>query len=83
MQLRFRHVAIALGLMTAAAPASSQVLEQLEDQNLGSMLRLFGDSDEVSVRSFLGDYAMKLRSDLGLSLHWNNERVVETLRRHL
>ncbi len=68
-------MALALGLCAAAAPASGSMME-LEDQNLGSMLRLFTDSDQVSVRSFLGDYAFKLRSDLGLNFHWNNERVM-------
>jgi len=68
-------VSLSLGLLVATAPASGSMMDA-EDQNLGSMLRLFGDSDQVSVRSLLGDYNIKLRGDLGLNVHWNNERVV-------
>lgn len=46
-----------------------------EEQNGESLMRLFADSDHVSVRSWIGDYAMTLRSDVTLAMHWNNERV--------
>lgn len=47
-----------------------------EDPAAGSMLRTFTDSDHVSVRSWMGNCALSLRKDAGLSLHYNNERVV-------
>jgi Protein of unknown function (DUF3570) len=47
-----------------------------DEQTVGYMLRYFGDSDHVTVRSSVGDYAMTLDHGVGLSIHWNNERVV-------
>jgi len=42
----------------------------------GSLLRLFNDSQNVSVRSMMGDYRFTLPRDQALTLHWNNERVL-------
>ncbi|HYM82501.1 MAG TPA: DUF3570 domain-containing protein [Candidatus Limnocylindria bacterium] len=67
-------MAIGVGLCAASTPASAAGLA-LDEQTPGAMLRHFTDSDKVSVRSWMGDYALALQSGVGLDVHWNNERV--------
>jgi hypothetical protein len=57
----------------SAAPAAA--VSPLDEQTAGSLLRFFTGSDHISVRSVSGEYALGLPRDLGLSIHWNNERV--------
>lgn len=47
-----------------------------DEQNAGTVLRLFSDSDKVAVRSYVGSYALALRNDWALDIEWMNERVV-------
>jgi hypothetical protein len=74
VQLNAR-VRVVLGLAAGVAVATPCAALPLEDQTAGSLLRIFTDSDHVSVRSLVGDYAFSLRHDMALSIHWNNERV--------
>lgn len=66
-------ILVAAGLCLAPAPGAAFV--RVEDQTVGSLLRLFTDSDHVSVRSFVGDYALSLPRDLSMRVQWNHERV--------
>jgi hypothetical protein len=54
----------------------SEALDPFEEQTVGTMLRVFTDSDDVGVRSLISDYEMALLGGMALSVHWNNERVV-------
>ena len=47
----------------------------LDESTANAMLRVFTDSDHVTVRSVNGDTDMMLQPNLALSLHWNNEHV--------
>jgi len=67
---------IVVGLALAAGVARPALAEDaLEDAASGSMVRYFIDSGHVTVRSFVNDATVALRKDLGLTLHWNNEKV--------
>lgn len=61
--------------LAVAAPCAAQDFTLGEESKAGSLMRWFTDSDQVSVRSWSGDYAWPLKS-AALSLHLNNERVV-------
>ncbi len=71
--------ALPLGFAVAAlaalgpAPAASAPADLARGETL---LRLFGDSQNVAVRSLMGDYRFDLPRDAALGLHWNHERVV-------
>jgi hypothetical protein len=67
--------AIALSLCASASPAAA-ASDLVEDPTLDYLLQYFNGSDKVGVRSSIATFAMPLRPDLGLTLHWNNERVV-------
>lgn len=64
-------LAVALGVISAlplhAAPS--------DDTRGGTLLRLFNDSQKISVRSVVGDYRFTLPRDYSLGLQLNNERV--------
>ena len=76
MQVRAREAGIALALTACALGAGSVAAAPLGDEPTAtSMLRLFTDSDRVSVRSLTGEYSMPLRGNTAFSLHWNNEHV--------
>lgn len=66
--------ALAAGCGTAA-PAAVAMASAWEEPAANSLLRIFSDSDRVSVRSVMGDYALALPREAKLELHWNNERV--------
>jgi hypothetical protein len=71
---RGTSAAWALALLAAGtAPAGAWPLG--EEQTAGSLLRIFTDSKQVAVRSWMGDYALELPRGAALALHWNNERV--------
>ncbi len=76
MQLRNATLPLALALgatVLGAAPGVAQ--EAFDARDGGSLLRYFVDSDHVAVRSYINDYSLPLNPDLGVTLHWNNERV--------
>lgn len=76
MQLKrsLRPAALAVGLCAAwASPGAA--IPPMDDPTLGSLIRLFTDSDHVAVRSLMGDYTLGLKNDAALTIHWNNERV--------
>lgn len=76
MQLRCWHRRAVLGAALCVAWAAPCLAEDADQEpSLGSMLRVFTDSDHVGVRSYMGDCSMALRNNSGLSLHWNNEQV--------
>jgi hypothetical protein len=74
LSTRIRSVAIATGVGLACARVCS-AQETPDDQTLATLLRWFGDSNHVSVRSAVGDYSVPLANGTGLMLHWNNEKV--------
>lgn len=63
----------AAGLCACVASAAADVADG--ESGGGALLRLFSDSDRVSVRSMVGDYALALPRDLTLRVQWNRERV--------
>jgi hypothetical protein len=66
---------LAAGLaLVAAWPCAAQ--ESASEPDGTTLMRWFVDSDHVAVRSLVGDYTLPLRPGLGLTVHWNNERVV-------
>lgn len=70
-----KPLAVGTGLVTALAPACSRA-DVIDAATLNSMVRYFTDSEQISVRSVTNDYALPLKNNAALSLHWNNERVV-------
>jgi hypothetical protein len=59
-----------------AVPGSALAADALDTEPVvGSMLRLFTDSEQIAVRSLMGNYAFSMWRDAGVTLHWNNERV--------
>lgn len=77
MQLRtwLAPAAFALAGWCAAGVPRCAADPLAEEPGAGTLLRLFTDSEKVSVRSLMGDYDFSPRSDVGVALHWNNERV--------
>jgi hypothetical protein len=69
-----RSVAFATGVGLACARVCS-AQETPDDQVMATLLRLFGDSNHVTVRSAVGDYSMPFQNGVGMTLHWNNEKV--------
>ena len=71
--------ALRTGILLAAGliglGAGSGHAQTGDDPRGGSLLRMFNDSQHVSVRSLMGDYRFTLPREASLSLHWNNERV--------
>ena len=55
--------------------SSASAQEVSDPQSINGLIRLFADSKNVLVRSFIEDAAVPLNSNTLLSLHWNNERV--------
>ena len=74
MQLRTWCVAAAC----ASAVGSARPVEAgmaFDEQTVGPLFRYFADSDRVGVRSYMGDYTLTFPSQVGLTVHWNNEQV--------
>jgi Protein of unknown function (DUF3570) len=69
-----RPGAIAVSLCVACVPRA-HAAGAADDQTFNYLLRYFTDSEHVAVRSHIGDYAIPLSPDAGLSIHWNNEKV--------
>jgi len=69
-----RPIALTTGLAAIATPKCGAVT-LLDESTASSMLRVFTDSDHVNVRSLTGEYALPLKHEAALTLHWNNERV--------
>lgn len=67
--------ALAVGLCVSWSAAEAAPMA-LNDPTADYLLQFFTDSDHISVRSSIGSYAMALRENTALSMHWNNERVV-------
>jgi hypothetical protein len=62
----------------AAVPraGAAQALTPGSEPSVGALVRVFTDSDEVRVRSLMGDGSVPLGGRATLALHWNHERVV-------
>ncbi|TMQ73138.1 MAG: DUF3570 domain-containing protein [Candidatus Eisenbacteria bacterium] len=76
MQLRTQTAGLAVAAVLAAfVSTTARAGMAFDEQTLGPLFRYFSDSDHVGVRSVMGDYAFTLPSQVGLSLHWNNEQV--------
>lgn len=67
--------ALAVGLCASWSTAGAAPMA-LDDPTADYLLQFFTDSDHISVRSSIGNYAMTLRENTALSLSWNNERVL-------
>ena len=48
----------------------------IDEQTTECLMQIFSGSDDVIVRSAIGNYSLSLAGSAALSLHWNNERVV-------
>jgi hypothetical protein len=72
---RWMWSAAMLAVCGTAWPNHAGAADSFDEPALNSLLRVFTDSDRVSVRSLMGDYAFSLPRDAGLTVHWNNERV--------
>lgn len=66
---------VALGTSVGLAPPCS-AQDSSEPKEANGLLRYFIDSDKIVVRSYVEDFSMPIGRNLGLSMHWNNERVV-------
>jgi uncharacterized protein DUF3570 len=67
-------IAIVLGLgLGLASPCAAA--DATDPDAANGLMRVFSDSKHVSVRSFIQDVSVPLGSDVGLTLHWNNEHV--------
>lgn len=76
LQLTPTRAVVASGLCLAAlAPAARAATPFDDDPNAEVTMQLFTDSDHVSVRSQIGNCALRLPRDGTLSLQWNHERV--------
>jgi hypothetical protein len=66
-----------LCVLMAAAPVAGAPAEPLlgDEPRAGSLLRVFTDSDRVTVKSFNAGYAFTMPRQSLLNLHWNHERV--------
>lgn len=69
-----RSVFAVAGLLLLAGPSPVHAQESAAQPSSQSLFRLFNDSGRVSVRSFVQEFALPLRS-AQLGVHWNNERV--------
>lgn len=63
-------------LAGAGFAARAAAAEPSDPQAVNGLLRTFTDSDHVRVRSFVEEYSVPLGANMGLTVHWNNERVV-------
>jgi len=62
---------LCLGVSVHAGAASI-----VDEHGAETLMQYFTDSDRVMVRSAIGNYALTLKNDAVLSMHWNNEKVV-------
>lgn len=67
--------ALCVAAPAAAAPAGTAEPLGGDDPSAGSLLRVFTDSDRVTVKSYNGSYAFALPRQGTFNLHWNHERV--------
>lgn len=65
--------ALALGALLPAGRAQAVMLDQ---QTVQTLIQYFTDSDDVAVRSAIGEYSIALNGKSSFNVHWNNERVV-------
>ena len=66
--------AVALGL-TVAVAARCVAADADDPAAANGLMRYFGDSKNVMVRSFIQDVSVPLGGQMELMLHWNNEHV--------
>lgn len=67
-------MALASAAVTAwTVPTMAQTVDE---STMNTMVRLFTDSDHVTVRSLTGEYSLPVLGNSALSIHWNNERVM-------
>ena len=77
--MQLRPVLIAASLATFAAGlgfAESEATMVAGDPQAEYLMQLFSDSDEVAVRSLIGNCSIDLSTTSALALRWNNEQVV-------
>ncbi len=75
MTSRIRPWALAIAASAAGASACGAV-PMVTEPTLGTMFRMFTDSDQVSVRSMTSDADVPMPGASTLSFHFNNERVL-------
>ncbi|HTR97644.1 MAG TPA: DUF3570 domain-containing protein [Candidatus Acidoferrales bacterium] len=67
-------IALLAGACVAGAPRGAAA-DTADPATFSTLFRLFTDSENVTVRSAVGDYVWPIRSGVNLDVHWNNERV--------
>ena len=77
MQQLSRWLIALVGAAALCAACSTRCAadEFLDESSLSSLFRSFNDSQHISVRSIMNDYAFPRLGRANLTLHWNNERV--------
>lgn len=60
---------------TAAGASACGAVPLMDEPTLGTMLRIFTDSDRVGVRSMTSDVDVPVPGNSNLAIHFNNERV--------
>lgn len=69
-----RGAAISFGVcVVCAGSAGAQLVT--DDPAVGTLLRLFNDSEKIQVRSVTGNAALPVGKTAKLAIAWNNERV--------
>ncbi len=75
-RIRWSAPSAALAAALAAAWAAPGAAQTIDEAAAHTLVRLFTDSDHVSVRSLTGEYAFPVLGNNALSIHWNHERVI-------
>lgn len=75
MQLS-RTLASATALVALSAHSAFAGLVPIDEQSASVLMQQFNDSQNISVRSAIGNYMLAFAPDASMRLHWNNERVV-------
>ncbi len=80
VQVTYRYGSAAIGLaralaLCAAGASACAAADAGDPQQANSMVRMFGDSKDVLVRSLIQDVSVPLGGEAHLTLHYNHERV--------
>jgi hypothetical protein len=76
VQVTTRAFGTAVALAAGAIGAVRAGADASDPQVANGLVRMFGDSKQVRVRSLIQDVAVPLGGGVGLGLHWNHERVI-------
>ena len=74
--MQLTAAALVVAALCCSANAHAATARIAQEHTAETLMQYFTDSDHVTVRSAIGNYAMTLKRDAVLSVHWNNERVV-------